>query len=270
MFRGLIVSLAAGLLAIVVGAFGNNSGCGGGQEHFESPDSLLLLATPPARQQAPTAGARQQAPTAVPTQAVPAWVRFGKQRSSSAAQQARNRRFVAAINANDAARLDTVVYGDSITAFHQSDPVAWNRHFGAADAHLGMGGSTVPELAWRIMKGGELPRRAPRNVVFLIGINDLRHGGYDPALRLEELVRWYARVFPTTRIFVHALLPTTRADVGPTNARYRQMAARVGATFVDCGSGMGPTDRRLFSDGLHPARAGHDRILACLKRELAN
>ena len=257
MFRGLIVALAGTFLALVAGALN--------KEPFETllaPDSLLLgddVAPPPTT----------QAPRGV-LLAVPAWVRFGKQRSSSAAEQARNRRVMTSVNAAEAARPRTVGYGDSIPAFHQADHRAWNRYFEAQDAHMGMGGSTVPELAWRIMKGGELPRRAPRNAVFLIGTNDVRHGRYDPTPLLEELVRWYARAFPTTKIYVHALLPTTRSDVGPTNAKYRQMAARVGVSFVDCGEGLDPTDRRLFSDGLHPTRQGHERILACLQRELSN
>lgn len=260
MFRGLIVALAGALLALVSGAF---SGGGDGQELFDAPDTLLMLSAAP-----PTS------PTLAPTPAttkrgvllaVPTWVRFGKQRSTSAAQQARNRRFVRAMNN---ARLGTVVYGDSIAAFHQSDPRAWDRHFGKQDAHLGMGGSTVPELAWRIMKGGELPRNPPRNAVFLIGINDVQYGMYDPVPMLEELLRWYASAFPSTRLYVHALLPTTRVDVRPTNDKYREMAARVGASFVDCGAGLDPADPGLFRDGLHPTRQGHDRILSCLRREL--
>jgi lysophospholipase L1-like esterase len=136
-----------------------------------------------------------------------------------------------------------------------------------------MGGSTVPELAWRLMKGGELPRLPPRNVVFLVGINDARHGGYDPSPMMEELVKWVMQRLPGSRVFVHALLPTAKPvkySIRQVNAGYKELAERTGARFLDCGAAMDPADRRLFSDGLHPSRHGHDLILACLKRELAN
>ena len=259
MFRGLIVTLAGTFLALLAGRFGN-----GQQEPFETPGVLMTSSS------SGFPFTQRVSPLPLPRlDPVPVWVRFGKQRSISAMQQARNRRFMATVNANNV-KLDTVVYGDSITAFHQTDARAWDRHFGARDAHMGMGGSTVPELAWRIMKGGELPRHAPRNVVFLVGINDVRHGGYDPTPMLEELVRWCASALPGTAMYVHALLPTTKWDVKPANDRYRQMAARVGALFVECGGTLDPANRSLFGDGLHPTRQGHDHILACLKRELVN
>ena len=72
-----------------------------------------------------------------------------------------NTRLVAAANAS-ATTYDLAMYGDSLTAFLKLQPenaAVWDKYFGTAKnwtaARLGVGGSTVEELTWRLMAGGE-------------------------------------------------------------------------------------------------------------------
>lgn len=75
---------------------------------------------------------------------------------------------------NDPSRtLDVLQLGDSLTApflRKQEGAGIWARHMDGLDAlPLGVGGSSVEQLAWRLFYGGEMPARAPRSVVFFIG-----------------------------------------------------------------------------------------------------
>ena len=222
-------------------------------------------ATPTVR---PTARAVVSTPLEVPP--IPRWARMSKQREGPAKEHEINKKLVAEVNRANR-RLDFVMYGDSITAFHIRDPSVWKKYFGGLDAApLAMGGSTTDELAWRMMVGGEKPKRAPRVITFLIGINDLKWARKDPAPNLEYIVRWAKAEWPTTQIYILALLPNAferefKFNVAATNKKYRDIAKRQNVGFLDCGGAIDPRDKKIMKDGTHPTARGQDKVLACLK-----
>lgn len=264
----LVAAALTALAAVAVMA------AGGGAEFFDdtpAPAPALVLepalaavaaALPaPADTAAPVGGARQV--LAVP--AVPKWAKFGKQRAGPAKEHETNKKEVARANrANQ--RLDFVMFGDSITAFHMADPSVWTRHFGDVQAlPLAMGGSTTNELAWRVMVGGEKLSVDPKVVAILVGINDLKWAKQDPAPNMDEMLRWMRAVWPTTKFAVMALLPNVHLDTRPTSRKYRELAKRQGVLYVDCGKGMNAANKGEFKDGTHPTAAGQDAILKCLR-----
>lgn len=67
----------------------------------------------------------------------------------------------------------------------------WDRVFaGKRASPLGMVGSNLQETAFRITRGGEAPKLAPRVIVVLNGYINLRWRGDHPAPMMEWLVRW--------------------------------------------------------------------------------
>lgn len=116
--------------------------------------------TPPSR---PAAAAATP-----PVPALPAWAALLNLTSPNrSALRTYNARLVAAANASSIT-YDIAFYGDSLTGLTVLIPdnaMVWGAHFGAASglraARLGLGGSTVEELAWRLAAGGEKPARDP-------------------------------------------------------------------------------------------------------------
>lgn len=167
--------------------------------------------------------------------------------------------------------FDFLLYGDSITAFLTRDPKVLKKHFGDKKAAaLGVGGNTVEQLAWRIMSGNEAPARAPKCVAFNIGVNNTTRsqGAQVTTDHMETLLRWWQKAYPSTKLVLMALLPTSRLDreVGETNRLYKALASKLGIVFAECGQDMDADDTTLYSDGLHPTAAGHDVVLKCLRK----
>jgi lysophospholipase L1-like esterase len=180
---------------------------------------------------------------------------------------------VAQIGANTAGPLDFIMYGDSITSFIHEDPkkqAAFTKYF-PKGLPLGVGGNHVEQLAWRLAKGGEVPKYQPRTVCLLIGINNLNYVHNDPSVPLAWIISFLKSVMPSTKIVIMALLPTTSTPAAPlvksTNAAYGALAARMGVTYAACGQSIDPKSKML-QDGLHPTPAGYDAIFTELKSKL--
>lgn len=201
----------------------------------------------------------KSAPVSVPL-AVPSWVRGDPSLEKSPKRRAagaRNAGIVRKANA-DGVRYDFVLYGDSITqnvADRYMD--VWNSHF-RNGVPLGVGGNTVEELSWRLIKGAERFTRGPKTVGLLVGINNLKWTRSDPAEKLEFLVPWIRQTWPDTKVLLIGLFNKT-TDVRPTNDKYKALAERHGATFVSCPV----TD---LPDGTHPGANGYRQLFGCLKK----
>jgi hypothetical protein len=295
MFRGLIVALSATLGALVF-SYGNMIDAADTYGEYTavpvntaSPLALPVATITPVQVATitpvqvatitPTVTALPT-PTVTPTVKVvaparplpvPKWARMGKQRPGPAKEHETNKKVVAEVNRANR-RLDFVMYGDSITAFHINDPSVWKKHFGGLDAApLAMGGSTTDELAWRMMVGGEKPKRDPRVIAFLIGINDLKSARKDPAPNLEYIVQWTRATWPTSQIYILALLPNAfekenKFNVAANNKKYQAIATRQGVGFLDCGGTISARDKKMMKDGTHPTARGQDKVLGCLKQ----
>lgn len=102
---------------------------------------------------------------------VPEWVQLDDLEEVWREDYDANVAAVAALNKEQPPRqLDLLMLGDSLTAYHRRSPEAWEAAFGDVEGlPLGMRGSTVESLAWRVMKGGERLAVPPRVAVLLIG-----------------------------------------------------------------------------------------------------
>lgn len=179
-----------------------------------------------------------------------------------------NAKVMAQANAAGTA-FDVILYGDSITWYHMfHDTSSFAKHFGKYNAvAMGVGGDTVENLAHRMMVT-ERPAVPPKNMIVMIGTNnrDLRtiHRTF---YRLEYLLAWVKRTFPTTHLVLAAVTPEAKKwGWRQKNQAYRAIAAKLGIAFAECGLDLDPTDRAVFPDGLHPTAAGYDVILPCLLR----
>ena len=199
---------------------------------------------------------------------MPAWAQKGGSSAAAEESYAENRNTVAALN-KSGKQIDLLLYGDSITRYLARDKAVWKRHFGGwVSAPLGVGGNIIEQLAWRIMSGNERPDKPPKCIALLIGVNNAPLTFQQSAGRLEELLRWLKKAYPSTKLVLMALLPATRGHNNPNTANpiLRQLAQRLGITFAECGQSMNTRDARLYSDELHPTAAGYDIVLPCLKK----
>lgn len=106
----------------------------------------------------------------LPSSDAPAWAALGDIRDSWRADHERCVDAVRELNAH-ATVADLLLYGDSLTAGLAKNQEAWQESFaGLVALPLGMTGSTVEQLAWRLVEGGERPALPPRVAVFLIGV----------------------------------------------------------------------------------------------------
>lgn len=199
------------------------------------------------------------------TPPLPSWVRMAPLKGRALKEYKSN---VALVKRAGGTRYDVVMYGDSITAFHAKSPEVWNDSFRSVRAApMGVGGSTVEELMWRLAKGGETFEKDPRVIIVLCGINNLKwsRSSPSPVAKMDFLLAWMSARSPRSALILLNLMPNKAVDVRPTNADYRGLASKYGATFSSCGSDIDARDRKLMPDGTHLSAEGHRRVLACLK-----
>ncbi|MCR4860087.1 MAG: sialate O-acetylesterase, partial [Bacteroidales bacterium] len=166
-------------------------------------------------------------------------------------------------------RRDVVLLGDSIT-----NGCEWFELFGSrrvknrginADTSVGVYDRLESTLAG-----------SPAKVFLMIGTNDLANGAsVDSVARMmERILDRAAELSPRTQFYVESVLPVNDAwnifaahmDEGPRiielNARYRQICARKGVTYIDLYSHFkNPGDEKMnpayTNDGLHLMAAGY-------------
>lgn len=189
-----------------------------------------------------------------------------------------NKEVVAAVN-EAWERPDIAMLGDSITAgirLRRSARAAWDVYYGSyKTVILGLGGSTVEELTYRLLSGHEQLWRNPRVIILLIGINN--RPADQPELRshMAYLLSWLCGTYTRSRIVLLAPLPSVLpryrrldamwASVVAHQAAANRAAGRPGRLiYAPCGALLDPRDPAFFRDGIHPAEAGYRRIFSCL------
>jgi len=178
--------------------------------------------------------------------------------------------------------LDLVLLGDSLIQgwggpdrrIEAAGEVHWARFFGARRAgNLGVAGDRIRHLAWRI-EHGALDGLAPRELVLLIGTNDLEDGmaPEDLVEALFALARDLLERLPRTKVLLHAPLPRgtslddpLRRAVAATNPLLAGRIAELGARarFVDLTPSFLKEDGSLATelydeDALHLNAAGYE------------
>lgn len=102
----------------------------------------------------------------------PSWAQQGRFSNGYKPDRDAALRLVKSLNGGAGRSADMILWGDSLTAglARGSGAQAWASAFrGLTAVPLGVRSATVEQLAWRLFRGGEMPKRAPRVAVFFIG-----------------------------------------------------------------------------------------------------
>lgn len=201
---------------------------------------------------------------------IPSWVRMTiPQRFNSQREYEANMKLVKEAAAANRV-YDMAMYGDSIVSFFRKDKRrVWDQVFkGYTTTPLAMIGTNLQELAFRIAKGGEFLQPHPKVAILACGYINLRWRKDDPAPLMDWLVGYLRARMPSTKIVLMALLDNEHVSeqARATNVKYKAIARKRGAVWLDCRHTFDPTDPRLTFDGTHPTELeGQRRILRCIK-----
>jgi beta-glucosidase len=145
--------------------------------------------------------------------------------------------------------------------------------------NIGVDGDRTGNVLWRLAHGDLPPRMSPRDIVLLIGTNNMGSNGADEtpmviAGGIAAIVGVLAARFPPSRIVVMGILPR-----GPRDDIRRPILARANALIAACADGDairfvdagekflapdGTIPRGLLRDGVHPTARGYALIAQSL------
>lgn len=189
------------------------------------------------------------------------------------------------LDRNKILKPEIVVIGDSITHCWGGEPKSvyeargaesWKSAFGNRPAsNLGFSGDRTQHLLWRI-EHGELDDIAPKQVILLIGINNLGGGDSiaDTVAGIDAVCRRIHEKLPEATLLVLGVLPcqdlNRAAKVDKVNFLLEtSIHPRSYADVLDLGNKFrkpdGTLNTTLFSDGLHPNAAGYAVLAAGLE-----
>ena len=170
---------------------------------------------------------------------------------------------------------DVIVIGDSIMHYWAGVPLApiirgedsWTKAFGQQTLNAGFGWDRTENVLWRL-RHGELKGTAPRVVVVAIGTNNLGLNTVDEVVDgIDAICQEIHHQLPKTQILILGILP--RADASRLKAQPDQVNFKVQTRLhprdyidvLDAGNAFltrsGELRKELFSDGLHPNKAGY-------------
>lgn len=179
---------------------------------------------------------------------------------------------------------EIVMLGDSITQDWGGEPAApitrsqttWNQAFGArAVANLGCGSDRTENVLWRI-DHGELDGIDPKQVVVMIGTNNLELDTPEQVLAgIDAICRRIHTKLPATRILVLGILPRKdqsllKADLDKVNYLLQtRLHPRTYIDVLDLGNKFrnadGMPNGDLFTDPVHLNQAGYAILADNLK-----
>jgi lysophospholipase L1-like esterase len=190
-------------------------------------------------------------------------------------------REILSLNEKDPPR--SVIIANSIVHFWGGKPEAkiaresssWEDHFMPAGLYnYAYGWDRIENVLWRVYHG-ELDGFQAENIFMMIGTNNLHLNTDDEILEgLQLLVKAIKARQPEARFVILGILPRRKYEerVAALNLRIAQMA---GAENVEYGylgnvflNGDKKIDESLFSDGLHPNKAGYLKMSVPLQELL--
>jgi lysophospholipase L1-like esterase len=168
-----------------------------------------------------------------------------------------------------------VFIGNSITHYwgglpastRAGGPDSWKKYFDPLNAeNLGYGWDRIENVLWRIYHG-ELDHIHPRQIVMMIGTNNLQLNT-DPEIieGLKFLMKAIREKQPDAQILLLGLLPRRDMEkrVSSLNAQIAVLKWNAKVRYADAGSLFLKNDNKinesLFSDGLHPNAEGYERF----------
>lgn len=194
------------------------------------------------------------------------------------------------LNENYAKHGQTVLFGDSITEIFNSYELFYDfsQKSGQAVYNRGISGDTSDRLLWRL-KTNAL-NIEPRNLVILIGTNDLGLGVpiEDVVRNVGEILRITAQTLPNTNVVLQGVYPVNKymslaaaqmvgkrknKNITALNEQLRALAMDSGVFYLDLTDTLADKKGRLAKefcyDGLHlnvhGFAAAAKEIIPCLK-----
>ncbi|MEO8414793.1 MAG: SGNH/GDSL hydrolase family protein [Ginsengibacter sp.] len=176
-----------------------------------------------------------------------------------------------------------VFMGNSITHYWGGQPAeprhngtaSWDKYFSPRiTTNMGFGWDRIENVLWRIYHG-ELDSIAPKQIVLMIGTNNLQLNTNDEiAQGLLFLIQAIRAKQPAARILLLGILP--RRDMEERIVQLNKMVTNVAAqskeTYADAGSLFvhkdSKIDESLFADGLHPNAVGYEKLGAFIVSHL--
>jgi beta-glucosidase len=176
-------------------------------------------------------------------------------------------------------KKDLLFIGDSITdlwtypATHKypGGLDTWNKRYKDCATNYGVTGDKTQTVLWRLTEGKSLEGYAPRNIVLLIGINNLLQNDTpaDTAEGIRTIVRYLRQKLPAARILILGIFPCWEKADNPIRAKikavngaickladYRQtFFADIGDTFLEPD---GSIRKAILRDLLHLSPRGYE------------
>jgi hypothetical protein len=176
-----------------------------------------------------------------------------------------------------------IFIGNSITHYWGGQPpesrhngsASWEKYFSPrVTTDMGFGWDRIENVLWRIYHG-ELDNIAPKQIVLMIGTNNLQLNTNDEIVTgLQFLIQAIRAKQPNARILFIGILPRRNMEerIVQLNKMLANVAEQSKDTYADAGSLFikkdGKIDESLFADGLHPNAVGYEKLGAFIVTHL--
>lgn len=176
---------------------------------------------------------------------------------------------------------EVLMIGNSITHYWAGEPIApahgktsWDKLFkGKSVRNLGFGWDRTENVLWRLYHD-ELDGYEAESIFLLIGTNNLQLNTDEEVIQgICQVAKVIRQRQPKAKLHVLGILP--RKDVvalriQQINAKLQKQFSASEITYIDLSPQLtdskGTINLSLFSDGLHPNKAGYERIAEVLKK----
>ena len=168
-----------------------------------------------------------------------------------------------------------VLIGNSITHFWGGKPQgprdsgidSWNKYFGNKEAvNMGFGWDRIENVLWRVYHG-ELDGIAPKQIVLMIGTNNLQLNTNEEILQgLQFLIKAIRVKQPEAGILMMGIFPRRAMEerIVALNKMIEKNIIGYKIKFADAGQLLLKQDKKIdetmFSDGLHPNAEGYEKL----------
>lgn len=176
-------------------------------------------------------------------------------------------------------RKDLLFIGDSITDLwtypadnqYPGGLNTWNQRYKEIATNYGITGDKTQTVLWRLTEGKSLEGYTPKNIVLLIGINNLLQGDTpeDTTAGIKAIVMYLRKKLPEVKILILGIFPChekadapIRGKIKAVNAEIRKMAdykqiyfADIGKTFLESD---GSITKTVMRDLLHLSPKGYE------------
>ncbi len=153
---------------------------------------------------------------------------------------------------------------------------AWDKYLTSLKVqNAGFGWDRIENVLWRVYHG-ELDQFTGKNIVLMIGTNNLSAGNTDSEIveGLQFLIQAIQSRKPQTKLVIAGILPRKNMEsrVGVINQQIKKMALQNHVEFADFGKdflkGNSINTGLFLGDGLHPNAEGYDVLGRNLSRLL--